>query len=857
MAIDPQFEHCGTEAAAAAGWDAEKDKDAGSKLERAFRTVKTQMQEYLDQGLSPREAAMRAGKDAAESARAAAGVARRNQLLNLAKRMQMRERMLTRAEALAEKGDDNPIFHAVHPEISGLNTPTEAGGNRLSTEAKQQANLRGMLGAMQHDLRSAKLLAAARSGTMDRDVARELYQLSMRDSGEPAQVGHTGNQIALKIAEIYRKYQLQLRGKLNEEGADIGDYAGYILGTSHDADLIYRAGEDQWKRDVSAGLASRTFAGEDNPTGFLSQLWRDFSTGLHLNDGEIGMADPEFTGPGNLAKRLSQGRVLHWRDADAWLDYQEKYTRGNLHDRVMGSMERGARQHALLSDWGTNPRAELENSIRWLTEQVQKGGNVEAVRAFQPKHAKTLTDLFGDLDGANFRPLRALGAKVATGMRNLVAMADLGNLLFIHTNSFGTGASELNLHGVPYLEAYRGDLVNTFRAMSGDADRQRLASLIGAGVESTHGSALSSGWFNDTLPGTMSKLTNLYFHMTGLATRMKWAKDGVSLLLAHDLALDKDKGFADLGPARRAIFGQYGITPDDWDALRSAPDLPQDRAGREYLTPDAADRSPAELSPRARTALGLKLRAYYTDAADRYVVTPNAADRRLARWGTTLDPNTAAGQAVRFLAQFHTWPMAAMRQGLGRELNSRTGWGSRVAGVMHLVMATSALAYTGSALEDFAKGREPPPVTPATVAESLARGGGLGIMGDLLFGHQTWTGDSTAITKSFAGPVLSQIPDTWQLGVNAWNGAKSGDWSKFEANMGRFAAHNAPFANVFYLRGALNYLLLDSMQEALNPGYLERHAQYVREQEGTGYMSPSTPILGMFNPTQHLQPFGR
>lgn len=104
MAIDPQFAHCAGSAGAAAGWDGEKDAHAGSNLEAAFRTVKTQMQAYIDQGLSPRDAALRAGKEAAEAARANGQVARRTQMLNLVKRTARTEDAIARVSALADRG---------------------------------------------------------------------------------------------------------------------------------------------------------------------------------------------------------------------------------------------------------------------------------------------------------------------------------------------------------------------------------------------------------------------------------------------------------------------------------------------------------------------------------------------------------------------------------------------------------------------------------------------------------------------------------------------------------------------------------------------------------------------------------
>lgn len=850
MAVKTPFIQCFESAANAAGWDIRNQKDAEAKLADAMRAVSGRMQRYVDQeGMTPRDAAIRAGRELGEQTRAAAAIQRRNDLLNLQKRTALRMRVAARASELKK----DKLFRALHSEISALNTPTSVGGNRFSTEAKMSAEVRGVSAAVVHDLEKEKLLDVAASGRLDDDTAREIYELSMQDSGRPAQVGKTGDQQALAIAKIMRKYLNLARAKLNREGAWIGDYAGYILRTTHDPDLIYKAGAEQWAADVSQWIdAARTFEGVDDPAKFLAGAWAALSDGVHLDDsGGVGMKDPAFAGPGNAAKRLSQGRVLHWKDADSWLAYQKKYATGTLMDRFARTIDRSARQYALLADWGTNPRAEFENTMRWLIEDAHKAGRLDEVRDFGPASQKALSDLFGDLDGSNNKPMTSLMAKIGANVRNVVAMSKLGAVLLTHMNALGTGASELAFHGIPYLESYRNHLASVVAPLANSPERERVISLIGAGIENLHGAAMGTGWVDDSLPGTMSKIRNNFFRLTGLTYMVHALKDGVSLMVAHDLALDKGKAFAELAPARQAILRQYGFTERDWDILRNAPDHPTAN-GREYLTPDAAMRSTEDLSDRERDALGLKLRAYLTDTADRYIVTPNIADKRISRGTITADPNSALGQAARFLSQFKAWPVAAARQGFGREINGRVGLAGKVTGIMHLIAATTALGYLRMVLNDYSKGLTPPKPDGKAFLAAMVQGGGLGIFGDYLFGQSNRFGQSFAETA--AGPVLGSLADTM---MKTWNDAKAGNGKAVTTDLSKAVLDNTPFINLFYLRGALNYLFIHSMQETLNPGYLERHARKMQQDTGQSYLSPGTPVLGLFTPQRHLRPFGR
>jgi hypothetical protein len=59
----------------------------------------------------------------------------------------------------------------------------------------------------------------------------------------------------------------------------------------------------------------------------------------------------------------------------------------------------------------------------------------------------------------------------------------------------------------------------------------------------------------------------------------------------------------------------------------------------------------------------------------------------------------------------------------------------------------------------------------------------------------------------------------------------------------RFVKDNTPFANVWYARLALDYLVLWRMQEAISPGYLARYEANVREREGSDFLVAPTDAV--------------
>ena len=121
----------------------------------------------------------------------------------------------------------------------------------------------------------------------------------------------------------------------------------------------------------------------------------------------------------------------------------------------------------------------------------------------------------------------------------------------------------------------------------------------------------------------------------------------------------------------------------------------------------------------------------------------------------------------------------------------------------------------------------------------LAQGGGLGIFGDFLFGSASRTGSS--LPETVAGPVLGDLSQTI---FKIWNDIKDPQGKhpgrKTAADVVRLINNEIPFTNLFYLRGLWNYYVLWQIQNAINPGYLQRHEQRAKQQRGVTYwLSPS------------------
>ena len=107
----------------------------------------------------------------------------------------------------------------------------------------------------------------------------------------------------------------------------------------------------------------------------------------------------------------------------------------------------------------------------------------------------------------------------------------------------------------------------------------------------------------------------------------------------------------------------------------------------------------------------------------------------------------------------------------------------------------------------------------------LLRRGGLGIMGDFLFGEYNRFGGGLA--SSLAGPTVGDLDQIRNLFLRTRDGdAKAADLLKFGID-------HTPFMNLHVVRPAMNYLILNRAQEWLSPGSLERYLQRVEKNRGT------------------------
>jgi hypothetical protein len=793
------------------------------------------------------EAAMRAADEMGNQVKLAAAIEKRNALLNARRRAEL-------VGYIRSTWSDRPDL-GLESFLVGTNVARTGARRSVAAEQKQlsQAYIAGFL----NDIEKEGLLPFLTRGDLDQDIADSLWRIGM---DKP--LGGLSKE-AVSIAKIMQKYQETARIDANRAGAFIRKLPGYVVRQSHDPYKLQRAGFKQWRDEILPLLDERTFEAGSDVDGFLLATYNGLVSGVHL---KVSTGQPNgFKGPRNLAKKVSAERVLHFKDGLAWNEYNKVYGTGSLREAFLGGLDRSGDSTGMMRRLGTNPEGNWNAALDEL--QMDLKNDPEGLRKFQQDRGGLLKTRFSEIDGTSRMAVNHVGARVASNLRAWQSMAKLGGAVISAVTDLPVAASEMRYQGKGMLSSM-GTLIGGMVKGRKPAEQREILSTLGVFFDSVRGEVVSKFSADDTLGGQMSKWQQRFFKLNGLTWWTDTMRSTAALMMSHHLAYNRAQNWEQMNPDLRRTLELFDFDAGRWDLVRGTGAKLAD--GREYITTQGIDDIPEAdlagyLTSKGRTAnaaaigelreeLRGSLRSYITDRASYAVIEPDARTRAMMRRGT--QPGTVAGELLRFVGQFKAFPVAILQKSFGRELYGRgyqpgayganpgreliqamrSGNGEKL-GIAQLMLWTTLFGYGAMATKDLLKGREPRPADdPNTWVAAMLQGGALGLYGDFLFGEANRFGGG--LTQSLSGPTLGLIDGGYDLL------ARLRDGDDAAAASFRFAIQNTPFANLFYTRAALDYLILHSVQEALNPGALRRMEMRIEKENAQQFLlRPSQTYL--------------
>lgn len=671
----------------------------------------------------------------------------------------------------------------------------------------------------------------------------------------------TGDPAAKGLAEAWKGVAELARTMFNAAGGDIAHRDDWHFPQAHDPVAIRHMGKPAWV-EMTYPLLNRQ-AMTDRITGLpftekrlratLSQVYDSIASG-----GASKRTPGEGLGRGMLANARQEERFLVFKDYQSWKAYNQAAGRGDLFGIMMGHLDEMAQDIARMQILGPNPDHQWDWLKRVAAHEaaLEEAAGVEGASKKALSYTRTAQEMLDHFTGSANVPENEWLARMGSTGRAILTPAALGSAILTDAPCapvFGAYArilTGLSKQGTPlrFLSllspaksedralARRMGFINeqaTEGLVRGAQDSLRMMT-VGTRMDGRALNAfarrLPAGVFRLSLLTPWTQARKRVFRMEFLGALADRAGTGLEEMVKGSA---EDQAFA------RTLAG-YGFSPQDWDRMRAAP-LWEPQAGAKFLRP-------TEVIDHVDQELGLRM-AEMVETQARQIIPEMTLWTRAKLVGDAR-PGTWRGEFLRSWAMFRSFSLTAGH--LYAEDLFLRGQGGKAAAIGSIAGATALMGLltlsgaTSIQLRAIVKGDDPRPMdTGAFWGAALLQGGGMGILGDLLYSAQTRAGKSSAMTGW--GPVGAAGSDLWDA-----TGGLAGDTvadmqtrhddfqTAFDAqHPGRRAVGLArrynPLASLWWTRTAMDRAVMDQLQKQVDPeadAAFQARAQRLRHDYG-------------------------
>ncbi len=660
-------------------------------------------------------------------------------------------------------------------------------------------------------------------------LVRELY-------GE-----NVGDDMSRAAAAQWREMTDYAVGRFNAAGGTLRRKEAWRLPQVWQREKIAGAGQQQFREYMMDALEQGRVTIRDFETGdpvdrakaveIISEAYDRIRTN--------GLSElmPGRHGATKLANSRSDPRVFEWTSADAWLDFNDRFGVGRegIMDLLTGHVRSIGRDIALLEAFGPNPEASARYMIDLARQWAGREGRSGLGGLGPGPAAKWLEAIWDQTTGKAHTPVSENVATFMRGLRGWATATKLGSALLSSVTDFATLRQTAKFNGLDTVKAL-GFYTRTLNPAS-EADR-RLATKLGltaeTGLRTMHAASRHTlDVVGHELP---SRIADTVLRASFLSTHTDAARQAFGMAFYSELADVADTAFTKLPEIFQQRMRRYGITPDDWNLIRTGDSLEQD--GVRFLWPEALARQGG-----ARAEAATKLMSMVLEETAFAVPTPGAVERA-AILGSSR-PGTISGEMLRTFGQFKTFSVAMVLTHGMRGLRQAKGgdYGQYLASI---VLSMTVMGAWALQMKEIAKGREPRDMADSRFwGAAFVQGGGAGIFGDFLYAGLSR--ERRGLVETFlGGPSYGVLEDAWRLSAGNLMAEATGEDADWGRDFVRFLRYNTPGSSIWYARLALDRMLFDQLQTQLDPDYrasfrrLEQ--RYRREFDQEFYWEPGEAL---------------
>lgn len=670
---------------------------------------------------------------------------------------------------------------------------------------------------------------------------QELVQKIVRERfGE-----NTGDALAKKISDKMGDVFETMRDRFNRNGGDIGKLDNWGLPQTHNLEKIAKAGKEAWVNKAESLIDTRQYVHE-NGDYYSQQEIRsllEYTYDTLSSDGankiEVGR---QATGGGTskVTNRHGESRVLHFKDAESWLEYQSEFGGMQFVDLVEAHINGLSKDIAMVENLGSNPKTALKILMDAAAKKDWEKGIEENQTKSSRKRAQVMFDEFS---GGN-SPQSQVLANLGLAYRSMNVASMLGGTTIASLADQATIAKNASVHNVSYRKAF-GGLIEQLNPAN-KADRE-LAHSLGLATEEMLGSI--ARWSDDGLTSTYGKSEKLARISSGVATQVmrvsflnaltSASKVGFTKLLMEKYGrLSRSKAWNDLDAQDRELLSSTGLNERAWQVFQLAEPV-VDRKGNQLMSA----RSIYEIPDEKLTAFGdpkqvkdqvaSQLQAHLLDEQGMAVIEAGLRERT---WMTVGAKGTITGEVFKGLMQFKSFSASfLMRQ--GSRTMAQEGLKGKAAYAIPLMVSMTLLGGLVVQLREILNGNDPqtiydsndPKKATSFFMRSLVAGGGLPVLGDILVaGTDTSGRDANSFVS---GPLGSDFTSLLGLTVGNLTQYNEGKDTNFGNEAFKFVKGKIPAQNLWYTKAAINRMFFDEIQDTIAPGYREKALRKAERQQ--------------------------
>ena len=525
-------------------------------------------------------------------------------------------------------------------------------------------------------------------------------------------------------------------------------------------------------------------------------------------------------GSAAFSTRRAYSRFFHFKDADSYLAYNEKFGYGKtgLYDAMIGHIHSMSRDITLMEELGPKPEAVIN---RYLLNIDARGGSGIGVVNSMWNVLAGKTSFNGQVSGfyRSVENLQNWLRSTLLGSAPVSAMSD---------SVFGSFASKMN--GIPvtgFLREY-GRLMNPLNESDRRIARRNVAisgSINGASIRH----AMDA---DDANKGAFSFLASFTNRASGLGIMTDNIKQASMLGASGHMAemSHLKTSWAELDQPLKDSLSRFNMDESDYNNIINSQSSDIFADGSDFILPE-------NIYSSGFKETAVKYGNWLIDISQTASNEPRLLTRAITTAG--MKKGTLGRAAITSVMMFKSFAITvALNHTIPALRHMSTARGlDRMSRIGSLLVAMPIMGAFVMQSKNVLNGKEPQEMNAKFWKASLMQSGGLGVLGDFIFADYSRFNQNLGTTIS--GPVVGFANDIFRVFMGNFDRSlKDGEDTKFMTDLFQFAKKNIPGVKLWYTKLLMERLLLDNAERMIDPMFdirMNRIEQRMQKETGNRF----------------------